>query len=202
VIVPSNWAAKRGGAIHPSPDCTLLVGRGDQGYRPTHRSAHAWPSAPFERFLIAIWMVDISVWLAEPVLLIAGFSSRWTAPIIRSNVLAVAGALTGLTAMAISFVAWNEMGDSWRLGTDDHELTTLVRSGVFEIVRHPIYLAQGLLLAASLLMLPAPVYLLLAVVHVWCIHEKTAVEERYLRHAHGDAYRQYQERVGRFWPRS
>jgi protein-S-isoprenylcysteine O-methyltransferase Ste14 len=92
------------------------------------------------------------------------------------------------------------MGDSWRLGTDERELTTLVHSGLYQIVRHPIYIAQGLLLVASLLMLPAPMYLLLAVVHAWCIYEKTSVEERYLRHAHGDAYRMYQERVGRFWP--
>lgn len=52
------------------------------------------------------------------------------------------------------------MGDSWRIGVDEQENTTLVRTGPFKWVRHPIYTAMmafglGLLLVTRI-SLPSP----------------------------------------------
>jgi protein-S-isoprenylcysteine O-methyltransferase Ste14 len=151
--------------------------------------------------LIVMWIVVITGWTSVPVWLLYGRRDVWLIPLVSSPAMELIGAVLGAFALAVSLIAWHQMGDSWRLATNDDETTALVTSGVFGLVRHPIYAAQSVLFAASVLMLPSPTYLALFCVHVWCIHEKVRIEEKYLRETHGPAYRVHEQRVGRFWPR-
>jgi protein-S-isoprenylcysteine O-methyltransferase Ste14 len=164
-------------------------------------SANPWPRASFERVLIAAWVLDIAVWLYVPAALRSGSTNAWVRPLATSVVLSATGTILGVVALAVSIVAWRQMGDAWRLGTNEDETTSLVSAGIFGLVRHPIYSAQALLLIGSVLMLPAPLYMLLLVVHLACIVAKVRIEEAYLRKTHGDAYGRYALRVGRFLPR-
>jgi protein-S-isoprenylcysteine O-methyltransferase Ste14 len=54
--------------------------------------------------------------------------------------------LTGaaVAALGIGLTVWAqlEMGDSWRIGVNNEETTQLVHSGVFGLVRNPIYSAM------------------------------------------------------------
>jgi protein-S-isoprenylcysteine O-methyltransferase Ste14 len=93
------------------------------------------------------------------------------------------------------------MGASWRIGVDEGERTDLVTTGPFATVRNPIFAAM---LPASLgltLLVPNAVALAgLAALWVALEIQVRLVEEPYLLRAHGDAYRQYAARVGRFVP--
>ena len=93
------------------------------------------------------------------------------------------------------------MGESWRIGVDEQERTELVTSGPFAVVRNPIFAA----------MLPASLGLALLVPNASRSSGSAAlvlaleiqvrlVEEPYLLRVHGDAYRDYAARVGRFVP--
>jgi protein-S-isoprenylcysteine O-methyltransferase Ste14 len=110
----------------------------------------------------------------------------------------VAIAVIGITA---TVYAQLDMGDSWRIGVDPSETTTLVRSGVFGLVRNPIFTAMitfgfGIALVTPNLVAIAGLVLLVATIEL----QVRIVEEPYLQAVHGDAYRDYLANVGRFVP--
>jgi protein-S-isoprenylcysteine O-methyltransferase Ste14 len=94
-----------------------------------------------------------------------------------------------------------DMGDSWRIGVDPNETTTLVRTGVFGWVRNPIFTAMitfgfGITLVTPNLVAVAGFLLLVVTIEL----QVRVVEEPYLLTMHGDAYRAYLASVGRFVP--
>ena len=93
------------------------------------------------------------------------------------------------------------MGDSWRIGVDPSETTTLVRTGVFGRVRNPIFTAMitfgfGIALVTPNVVAIVGFVLLVATIEL----QVRVVEEPYLLTVHGDAYRDYLANVGRFLP--
>ncbi|MCV7412109.1 isoprenylcysteine carboxyl methyltransferase [Mycobacterium florentinum] len=113
----------------------------------------------------------------------------------------VAGIAIAVAGIAATVYAQLAMGDSWRIGVDERETTTLVRTGVFGQVRNPIYTAMfafgfGIALVTPNLVGCAGFILLIATVEL----QVRRVEEPHLLRAHGDAYRAYAASVGRFVP--
>jgi len=109
-------------------------------------------------------------------------------------VLAVAGGLA-------VFAAQLGMGESWRIGVSDEQGTDLVTGGWFSWCRNPIYTAM--IVGWTGFALIVPTWLSIAAVPVIAFGlelQVRAVEEPYLLRAHGDAYRAYASRVGRFVP--
>jgi len=113
------------------------------------------------------------------------------------------GAGVGLVVAgaAVSIGAQMVMGSSWRVGVDFDERTELVTTGLFALSRNPIYL--GMITSLGGFAMLAPSWLSLggfvlsaagSSVHV------RLVEEPYLVKTHGDDYRRYASRVGRFLP--
>ncbi|MCX2931047.1 isoprenylcysteine carboxylmethyltransferase family protein [Mycobacterium sp. CVI_P3] len=94
-----------------------------------------------------------------------------------------------------------DMGDSWRIGVDDNETTTLVRTGLFGRVRNPIFSAMLLFGLGLALTTPNIVAVIAFALLVGSIEVQVRlVEEPYLLRVHGQAYRDYVETVGRFVP--
>ena len=89
---------------------------------------------------------------------------------------------------------------SWRLAAQldsDHELMT---TGPFALVRHPIYVSVNLYGLGTLLALPSA-WLLAGTVALWVTGDTRArAEELALIGVFGDDYRQYSQRVKRFFP--
>ncbi|GLW66051.1 hypothetical protein Arub01_42950 [Actinomadura rubrobrunea] len=113
---------------------------------------------------------------------------------ISGTVLAAAGAAATLAAQA-------SMGSSWRIVVDDNERTGLVTGGAFAVVRNPIFTAMIVTAAGLAAMVPNVISLVGLALTVTAIHVQVrAVEEPYLLRVHGDAYRGYAARVGRFLP--
>jgi protein-S-isoprenylcysteine O-methyltransferase Ste14 len=111
------------------------------------------------------------------------------------------GIVVATAGIAATVYAQLEMGDSWRIGVDINETTTLVHTGVYGRVRNPIYAAMSMFVFGIALVTPnvlafAGLILLAATVEL----QVRSVEEPYLFRTHGDAYRAYTSSVGRFVP--
>jgi protein-S-isoprenylcysteine O-methyltransferase Ste14 len=117
------------------------------------------------------------------------------------------GALNGIgIALAAAgglavFAAQLGMGESWRIGVDKEERTDLVTGGWFSICRNPIYTAMIVGWLGFALMVPTWLgFAAVVVIALGLEIQVRAVEEPYLLRTHGDEYRQYASRVGRFAP--
>lgn len=111
------------------------------------------------------------------------------------------GIVLATAGIAATVYAQLEMGDSWRIGVDTTETTTLVHTGMFGRIRNPIYDAMflfgiGIVLVTPNVVALAGLILLVATIEL----QVRRVEEPYLLRTHGDAYRAYAATVGRFVP--
>src|SRR5215831_958754 len=92
------------------------------------------------------------------------------------------------------------MGSSWRIGID-RRTTELVTSGLYGVVRNPIYSGMVVMLLGFVLITPAvwtATSFLLALV---VLGIQARLEEKHLLELHGATYRAYASTVGRFAPR-
>jgi protein-S-isoprenylcysteine O-methyltransferase Ste14 len=121
---------------------------------------------------------------------------------LRATWIQVLGVLVATAGIAAMVYAQLVMGDSWRMGVDVRETTTLVRTGVFGWVRNPIYTAMVTFDLGVALVTPNPIALTGLILLVLTIElQVRRVEEPHLLRIHGDAYRAYAASVGRFVPR-
>jgi protein-S-isoprenylcysteine O-methyltransferase Ste14 len=122
------------------------------------------------------------------------------APLVDRTAVGV-GAVLAVAGIAMTMGAQLAMGESWRIGIDDDERTDLVTDGPYRRVRNPIYTAMFAFAAGVTLLVPNLPSLLgfLAVVVVINLVVRR-IEEPYLVATHGDAYRTWASRTGRFFP--
>jgi protein-S-isoprenylcysteine O-methyltransferase Ste14 len=112
-----------------------------------------------------------------------------------------AGFALALCGLAATLYAQLDMGESWRVGVDTGETTTLVRTGAFRLVRNPIFVAMLVFMLGETLLAPNPVAIAVFVIFGAAIEVSVrAVEEPYLLRIHGEDYRDYKAGVGRFVP--
>ncbi|MGO4443660.1 isoprenylcysteine carboxylmethyltransferase family protein [Mycobacterium sp. 2YAF39] len=145
------------------------------------------------------FIVSMAVAIFAPILQMLGMVSPVSflhAPWIQST-----GTVIAVLGIAGTVYAQLDMGDSWRIGVDRNETTTLMRTGVFGWVRNPIFTAMVVFGLGFALITPNLVALVGFVLLVATIEAQVrAVEEPYLLATHGDAYRDYCASVGRFAP--
>ena len=120
---------------------------------------------------------------------------------LQTEELKVVGiALFAIGAIATT-VAQVAMGDAWRIGVDDSEQTELVTSGPFALSRNPIFTTMFVTAAGLFLIVPNALTLITLIALLVAVEIQVRVgEEPYLLRHHGDAYRAYAGRVGRFVP--
>jgi protein-S-isoprenylcysteine O-methyltransferase Ste14 len=112
-----------------------------------------------------------------------------------------AGAGLFFGGLATTLIAQLAMGDSWRIGVDHNEKTQLVTEGPFQAVRNPIFAGMIPTSLGIALLVPNVVAVLAVILLFTALEIQTRlVEEPYLSRVHGDAYRDYASRVGRFVP--
>jgi protein-S-isoprenylcysteine O-methyltransferase Ste14 len=143
-----------------------------------------------------LFVVAILLGLTGPLLAVLGATP--TDPPVGVEVLGLGLALVGFAA---TLAGQTGMGASWRIGVDPAERTELVTSGVFAHVRNPIFTAMVLAQLGVVLMVPTWVgAAALAALVIAVQVQVRAVEEPYLRKAHGGAYTAYAACTGRFVP--
>jgi protein-S-isoprenylcysteine O-methyltransferase Ste14 len=108
--------------------------------------------------------------------------------------------LAALGGLAV-FGAQLGMGESWRIGVSDEERTDLVTGGWFALCRNPIYTSMIVGWTGLALIVPTWLGFAAAVVVAAGLELQVRfVEEPYLVRTHGEEYRAYARRVGRFLP--
>jgi protein-S-isoprenylcysteine O-methyltransferase Ste14 len=113
-----------------------------------------------------------------------------------------AGLALAACGLGATIYAQLDMGESWRVGIDTTETTTLVRTGTFSLVRNPIFAAMVVFTLGETLLAPNPVAIAIFVIFVVAVEVSVrSAEEPYLLRIHGDDYRDYMAEVGRFAPR-
>lgn len=161
------------------------------GFSGTTGSAEWWGGVLFALSVVAGG--------AAPVLQLAGVLSP-TEAMLRPA-LQAAGIALFLAGMAGTLWAQFTMGESWRVGVDASERTTLVVAGPFRWVRNPIFTAMTTATLGLALVVPnaASFAAFASLVLVLEMHVRL-VEEPYLSRTHGDSYARYASSAGRFLP--
>lgn len=145
----------------------------------------------------ALFTIALFVGFAAPVADLTGLDPLLTAPVLRW-----AGIVVASLGVLLTLAAQLSMGDSWRIGVDEQERTTLVTDGAFALVRNPIFTAMVITAIGLMLIVPNVVAVVGLVALVVALElQVRGVEEPYLATVHGDVYRRYTRDVGRFVPR-
>ena len=122
---------------------------------------------------------------------------------LASEALAMAAIIAVLMIGAVWLFVWSSrtMGRNWSIVARtraDHEL---VQTGVFALIRHPIYTGMFLFMLAFALAVGHTRQLIVAIpVFAFGTWRRIAIEERLLRDHFGVAYAAYAVRVKRFVP--
>jgi protein-S-isoprenylcysteine O-methyltransferase Ste14/phenylacetate-coenzyme A ligase PaaK-like adenylate-forming protein len=106
--------------------------------------------------------------------------------------------LLGL-ALAVVLIAHAQMGAAWRMGID-RAPTRLITTGLFRLVRNPIYASTVILDAGLLFATPSPWTLGGTLLAALLVAVQARLEEEHLTELHGREYLEYAARVGRFLP--
>ncbi len=175
-------------------------------HRKTRTLAGAIPEQRLERGLWAVWVPVVAAWLALPYLAATQHHALLAVPEFarRDPVFAAlrsGGAICAVACFAATTDCWYRMGKNWRLAVVPRERTELVTSGLYAYLRHPIYALSMLLMLCSAVVIATLPMLAVAAAHIVLMNLKARNEERFLLALHGDAYRDYCHRTGRFFPR-
>jgi protein-S-isoprenylcysteine O-methyltransferase Ste14 len=173
--------------------------------RRTRKLSGIVPSQRLEQFMWIVWVPLVAAWMLLPYVAAGSAQSPWQLPpwarewpygALRWLAVAV-----GLACLGMSIHCWLRMGRNWRMAVAPDQQTELVTTGLYRLVRHPIYALSILLMVCTVLVVPTLPVALMAAVHISLMLTKARNEERFLVGRHGVAYRSYMQRTGRFLPR-
>jgi protein-S-isoprenylcysteine O-methyltransferase Ste14 len=171
--------------------------------RETGRAANFVPPELLGRVLRVIWYPTVTAWIVVP--LIIAFARKLPdifVPLYSNLVITWFAVAIAFAALWGTLICWRKMGKSWRMGIDPGERTQLVFTGAYAYVRHPIYALSSLLMLASVAAVPAPLMIVVGVIHLGFLQWEARREERYLVQLHGADYSTYLSNVGRFVPKA
>jgi len=108
--------------------------------------------------------------------------------------------LSAVICLLLTSLCWSRMGTRWRMDVSREGKEELITDGPFRHVRHPIYALSMLLMACSVIVVPTVPMLIVGALHFTLMQIKARNEERHLIDVHGEVYRRYLARTGRFVP--
>lgn len=168
----------------------------------TGRAANFVPPEKLGRLLRVVWYPNVVLWVAVPLALAFALHRTHAPQLLWTNIaarwLAVAAAFV---AYYLTLICWRKMGRDWRMGIDPDEKNTLIVSGPYALVRHPIYALQCSLAVLSFLAVPTVVVGVIALLQCLLLQWEARREERHMLGVHGGVYGDYMRQVGRFVPK-
>jgi protein-S-isoprenylcysteine O-methyltransferase Ste14 len=145
-----------------------------------------------------ISIIGIALSVAAPLAELVGvpaFSALDPMPVRAAGVAIV------LVGIGITLISQAAMGASWRADVDPEARTELITTGPFRFVRNPTLFGTATTAIGLALMAPNVLSAAMLVAFLVAIQiQVRLVEEPYLLRIHGNAYRRYAARVGRFLP--
>ncbi len=173
--------------------------------RQTGRAANFVPPELLGRVLRIVWYPTVAAWVLVPWLYVLFVAAGFAVP-SPMRLLVVApwvrwpGVLLAAAALGATMVCWRKMGRSWRMGIDPGEKTSLITTGPFAFVRHPIYALSSVVMLGSVLAVCSWLMLVLGLVHTLLLQWEARREEKALVGVHGETYLAYMRQTGRFLP--
>ncbi len=126
-----------------------------------------------------------------------GGGARWPVLLISAASLALA-----IGAIALAVASKKHLGRQWAMAARVIEGHRLVTDGPFGRVRHPLYLAMGMLLLSPVIALSSWLGAATALpLFAYGTYVRASAEEKVLGDAFGQAYEEYRRRVPAFLPR-
>jgi protein-S-isoprenylcysteine O-methyltransferase Ste14 len=109
----------------------------------------------------------------------------------------------GLSVAGLLLLIWvhHTLGRHWSTNLQLREGHTLVTSGPYRWVRHPMYTALFSFFVGLALLSATWLVVLLVGVAIFVLWARIGKEETMMIEQFGDEYRAYMRRTGRFWPR-
>jgi len=173
--------------------------------RRTRKLSGIVPSQGIEQLMWIVWVPLVVAWMLLPYVAASSSNPPWRLPDMAHQLpllmLRWAAAAAGLVCLGLSIHCWRRMGRNWRMAVAPDQNTELVTTGLYGLVRHPIYALSIALMLCTLVVVPTTPVLAMALVHISLMLAKARNEERFLASRHGDVYRRYMQRTGRFMPR-
>jgi protein-S-isoprenylcysteine O-methyltransferase Ste14 len=116
-------------------------------------------------------------------------------------VLGYLGTAAAAACLWLFYLTHRELGQNWSVSLDLRERHTLVTTGVYALVRHPMYAGFWLMALAQVLLLPNWVTGPAGLVGFGILYFGRVVrEEAMMISAFGDEYRSYMRRTARVVP--
>ena len=173
--------------------------------RRTRKLSGIVPLQRIEQFMWIVWVPLVAAWMVLPYVAAKSAGRFLGLPEFarQSPVTALrwAAVAVGFACLALSIDCWLRMGKNWRMAVTPDQQTDLVTTGLYGLVRHPIYALSILLMLCTVVIVPTVPVAVMALIHITLMVVKARNEERFLSERHGASYLRYLQRTSRFVPR-
>ena len=105
--------------------------------------------------------------------------------------------LVGVILLAASMLTLRRRGQAGE-GRSYVETEALIITGVYGLVRHPLYLGWMLMYVAMVLFKPNWILVILGIAGAACVYRFAVQEEALLKEKYGESYKHYMQAVPRF----
>ena len=134
------------------------------------------------------------------------FSKKWyhhmgAIPFLRHPIISFTGLFLFGAGIISGWIISAQLKDSWRVGVPENQITELIQEGVYAYIRNPYFLTYYIMYIGLFLVRPSFLFLFLVSAIVIVFHFMVLKEEEYLSKIHGNAYKKYKNRTGRYLPR-
>lgn len=179
------------GFLFPILKQLLLSGGQEKPFSPSKTFVHLAVSLG-----IAITMTALSVWSVVLVWIGPQALGTWPTP----DPLHLLGWILYGGGLSLVVIAQAQMGRLWRMGATPHP-EEFVASGIFKLIRHPIYTGMILILLGYLCLTPSPWLIMGTLQFGWLVVTQAHLEEQLLQDQFGESYVRYTEAVSGFIPK-
>lgn len=119
-------------------------------------------------------------------------------PVLQTTVIQVLGLSLAYLGLAWSVVAQTQMGRNWRIGNHEQDDTELIRHGLYNVSRHPIYVGFIAIAFGIFLATPNVLSLVCAIITLLVLSILARMEEEFQISRHGEAYKHFMSRTRRW----
>jgi len=103
-----------------------------------------------------------------------------------------------ILSLIVVWIAQSNMANSWRIGIDEKNKTSLVTKGLFSISRNPIFLGIIIANIGLFLVIPNAFTLVIIALSTTSINTQIRLEEAFLKQEFGNDYLEYAKKVRRW----
>jgi protein-S-isoprenylcysteine O-methyltransferase Ste14 len=147
--------------------------------------------------LLFVWVFE----LAKPVFhfQFSILNSRLITPLADYLFLEIAGAILIFIALVFMALTLHHFKTSLRFGLNENNRGELITNGIFSFSRNPFFLSIMIYFLGTALVFPTWFFIGWAVLAIFSIHLFILKEEKFMKEHFGESYRNYRQKVRRYF---